>query len=102
MEYASKLSKLPFVMTFNSATGYEGYPHWLQKVDRKAKKYFEDKGMHTSTEQHDLLGHFMLGLELGYPDQALLDAYETNFDYSKLITRNIPYSDYYENPQPNF
>lgn len=101
LEYSSKLSKLPFVTPFDSSTG-EGYQNWQQEVANKAKKYFEDKGIHTPAEQHDLLGHFMLGLSFGYPDQALLDAYETKFDNSKLAHRNIPYSDYYDNPQPNF
>ncbi len=104
LEYSSKKTKLPFVPPFDSKTGFDGYLQWKQEIYNKAVKYFKDKDNNYYSEEG--LGHLMLGLELGYPDQALLDMYSTfinkeiNLSHFKLT--HIPYSDYYPNPQPNF
>ncbi len=104
LEYSSKLSRFPFVEPFDSSTGYEGFILWGDTVRNKAEHYFKDKKY--SLEEGPLghpLDHFMVGLELGYPDQALLDLLSTlHLEKSPLTYSKIPYSDYYSNPQPNF
>jgi hypothetical protein len=107
LEYSSKKSKLPFIKPFNAATGFIGYRKWSDTVTDNAKKYFNI----TNDEQEGALMHLMVGLSLGYPDQALLDMYNTvnqeglkgaSAGQSSFIYSKISYSDYYDNPQPNF
>ncbi|MBA3752349.1 hypothetical protein H0X06_06195 [Candidatus Dependentiae bacterium] len=104
-EYASRLSKFPFMKPFDSSTGFEGLEGWQNEMYSEVKKYFKDKKYTKKRPLGDTLGHFFGGLMLGYPDQALLDFladYTTNSSRSKLSYHSIPYSDYYENAQPNF
>lgn len=105
LEYSSKMSHFPFVEPFDSSTGYEGYLKWRKEVRTKAEKYFKEK-KYISSEGPlgDPLDHLTIGLTLGYPDQALLDLYSnlSNRNERRLPLSHIAYSDYYENPQPNF
>ena len=105
LEYSSKISKFPFITHFDSSTGYEGQANWVRDIRNKAEKYFKDKGYITKEGPlGDPLDHFMVGLNLGYPDQALVDHYRTlsTREETPLASSNIPYGDYYKNPQPNF
>ncbi|MDR3646280.1 MAG: hypothetical protein P4L22_01925 [Candidatus Babeliales bacterium] len=102
-EYTSKISKLPFVVNYDASSGFQGKDKWSKKIKENIKNYFNDTKEY---DQHPE-SHLHLGLMLGYPDQALLDMYNNikaglfgnnrAFIYSK-----IPYSDYYDCPQPNF
>lgn len=101
-EYASKLSKLPFVEPFSAATGHEGLKNWTKTVRRSATQYFNNEKNELS-ENH--LDHLMVGLQLGYPDQALLDSHNVTtagLGHDSLKYSKISQSDYYENPEPNF
>lgn len=102
IEYLSKVSKLPFVKPFDWTRGFDGASLWLNDVRNKAEKYFNIK-----TEDNlsiEALNHLIIGLLLGYPDQALLDLYNVNIrkNLDVLVPSEIPYANYYDNPQPNF
>lgn len=106
MENTSKLSRLSFITPFDSSTGYEGFLSWLKESRHKAESYFQDK----ASFHKEALDHLIIGLERGYPDQALLDLYNAYLKYTDFpknifnlfkLTR-IPYSDFYDNAQPNF
>lgn len=102
-EYTSKISKLPFVLLFDASSGLEGFKTWSRSIFSNAENYF------TKVDDKNALGnpisHLVTGIELGYPDQAVLDAFDAiskNINFNKLASSKIPYSDYYPNPQPNF
>lgn len=102
LEYTSKKTKFPFVEPFDASSGKEGMKTWLKRFSEKAEEYFKDKP-YKETELGQPLQHFIIGFALGYPDQALLDMYNTFYEEkSPLIYTKIPYSDYYEGAQPNF
>lgn len=100
LEYATGLSKLPFVKKFKADTGLMGYKDWFQHTNNEAKKYFQEQYAQSPFSQ-DSLSHLMIGLVFGYPDQALLDLYNSREDYPAGKSE-IPFSNYYDNPEPNF
>lgn len=98
LEYTSKLSKLPFVKPYDSSTGLEGIKKWVGSTYTAAENYLKKA-------TGAALSALVVGLRLGYPDQALLDAADAisnNINWDELADSKIPYSDYYHNPQPNF
>jgi len=105
-EYSSKLSQLPFVQPYNASTGLTGLQAWASSVLANAKNYFKQiLKDHPVLEKENAIGHLMLGLGLGYPDQALLDLFNAimrGIPSDELADSKIRYSDYYAGPQPNF
>jgi len=96
-ETSSTKSKLPFVEPYNSSTGFKGLYVWSGKICQNIEKHFKYEPNKSINEEHQ---HLLGGIYLGYPDQALLDHLVANID--ELVLSEIPYADYYDNPQPNF
>lgn len=95
----TKLSNLSFIPKFDSTTGWDGYENWKDDVHANINKFFKT--------ENEATFHFIMGLNYGYPDQALLDMYEVlnndnDSEKTHLAFSKIPYSDYYDCAQPNF
>ena len=100
IDRSSKLSKLPFVEPFAASSGMDGLRNWFKVVRAQAKEYFVKKNQ----LNEENLTHLMVGVGLGYPDQALLDGYYTHTGQWRptLSCTQIPCADYYKCPEPNF
>lgn len=105
LEYTTCRSKLPFIKCFNANKGFKGYINYFNQTEKRAIGYFKSKNkLIEKSKLGSPINHLLIGIKLGYPDQALLDMYYSFIKENRtdLISSKIAYSDYYKNPQPNF
>lgn len=99
-ERASKTSKLPGVTPFERNRGWSGLRQWYNKTwDNLVQAQKEGK-----IPPGDIIEDIMAGLELGYPDTAIMDIVDWVNKGSKDTMQDaaIPHTGTYHEQEPNY
>ncbi len=94
-ERLSKKSRLPGMTPFDSSTGWEGWWEWYKKVCDDLEEA-QEQGKIPKTI------HVIGGMIHGYPDQAILDAADSEHTDKKMGDVPIPNTGLYNEAEPSF
>ena len=105
LERLTKGTQIPNIPEYDSATGMEGVNLWRRET-QEALKQARDRGELPNNLTDEALTDILHGVELGYPDRAILDfadwISQNEQDYSRIVDSEPLFVNTYSGPLPTF
>ena len=105
-EYVTHQTKLPGIPKFDAAQGWDRIQPWQKEALAGVNSAAERGEYPPEIQIDDTAKHTVIGVMKGYPDLAITSMIKDRAQYTgeprnRRFTQ-VPYSDYYPGPQPNY